>query len=241
MALDKTLVIGKEISQILYEDEDILVCVKPRGIAAETRRIGQQDMVSLLRNYRSRKLESAYIGLVHRLDQPVEGIMVFGKNPKSTAGLSAQLRKGVFSKKYMAVVSGKMPQKKGHLLDYIVKDSKHNLSRIAGSDDAHAKKAELDYEIVNELTEEDAGFQLVCITLLTGRHHQIRLQLSNAGAPIVGDVKYGSPNRPESVDKLDGGALALCAYQLQFFHPITKKRMEYQIHPSGLAFQKFGA
>lgn len=218
--------------KILYEDADILVCVKPAGTASETRKSGEQDMVSLLRNYRAGKGEEAYIGLVHRLDQPVEGILVFGKDRETAAALSRQLTQGAFRKCYLAVAQGHMACKEGAALDYLKKDPRSNTSYIVTAKDAQAKKAELRYRVLETVRSGGEESNLVEIKLLTGRHHQIRVQFSHLGAPLAGDRKYGGP---------PGQGLALCAYRLEFTHPKSKEQMQFAIAPSLAVFQKFGS
>ncbi len=222
--------------RILYEDSDILVCVKPAGIASQTKKSGQQDMVSLLCNYLHEKGEAPDIGLVHRLDQPVEGILVFGKHTKSTAALNRQLTQGGFCKGYMAVTQGEMPAREGKLVDHLKKDGQRNLSVVASKDDPQAKKAELFYEVLQTDAQSSPVQNLVKIRLLTGRHHQIRVQFSHLGTPLAGDTKYGVHKQPRQPD-LRG--LGLCACELEFAHPVSKKRMRFTIVPSRPVFQPF--
>lgn len=244
-----------ELLDIRYEDEDIIVCIKPAGTASETKRAGQQDMASLLRNYRHRRGEEPYIGLIHRLDQPVEGILVFGKNPHSSAALSRQLAQGAFCKDYLAVTQGDMPAREGKLLDYLKKDGRSNTSHIAHAGDAQAKKAELWYQVLETDTGGHLVHNLVKIRLLTGRHHQIRVQMAHLGTPLAGDRKYGRQDgkaasaggrkygrqdgEAASADGGYTGGLGLCAFGLQFVHPVTKEEMKFQIVPSQPVFQKF--
>lgn len=217
--------------RILYEDADLIVCVKPAGTASQTSRTGQQDMVSLLRNYRHKKGEEPYIGLVHRLDQPVEGILVFGKHTKSTAALAGQLAKGIFSKCYLAVTEGNMPQQEGKRTDYVRKNARTNRSEIVPASDAKAKRAELYYQVLETDRNQDPVKNLVKIQLLTGRHHQIRVQMAYFGTPLAGDRKYG---------RSDGdGTLGLCACELAFRHPVTGKEMAFAISPSQAVFKNF--
>ncbi|MDE7313493.1 MAG: RluA family pseudouridine synthase [Eubacterium sp.] len=221
--------------KILYEDRHILVCVKPAGIAAQTKLSGQQDMVSLLCNYRHEKGEEPYAGLVHRLDQPVEGILVFGRHTKSTAALCKSMAQGGFSKGYLAVTLGEMPAKAGRLTDYLIKDGRRNLSAVAGPGDAQAKKAELLYKVLKTDTGSSPVQNLVKIRLLTGRHHQIRVQMAHLGTPLAGDTKYGI--QPCTM----GGGLGLCACELEFMHPFDHKKMRFEISPSQPVFQAFGS
>ena len=244
--------------EILYEDSQILVCHKPAGVATETRRLGQQDMVSLLKNYRVGRDEEPYIGLVHRLDQPVEGVMVFAKTPVAAAELSRQVQNRSIGKHYYAVgvmqeiasvsleekIRGQIGEN-GTLTDYILFDKKRNVSSIVSQETPQAKKAVLDYHVIGT-----DGIR-VCfdVALHTGRHHQIRLQLAHHGCPLVGDTKYGRVQRQDELagsknsetdDRIrDGSQLALCSYRLQFVHPSTKKEMDFSIHPHNQAFDTF--
>lgn len=226
-----------EIIKILYEDADILVCVKPAGTASETRKSGEQDMVSLLRNYRHGRGEEPYAGLVHRLDQPVEGILVFGKHARSTSALSRQLARGGFSKIYLAVTEKAMPQQEGRLVDFLKKDSRSNTSFVAAQGEAQAKKAELLYQVLETQARQERVQNLVRIELLTGRHHQIRVQMAHLGTPLAGDLKYG---RKETASRgTQAAGPALCACELEFLHPASRKKMKFHICPSQPVFQKF--
>lgn len=211
--------------EIIFEDEFIIVCKKPPGIPTQTPKSGVTDMVSLLKNYRVSKGEPPYVGLVHRLDQPVEGVIVFAKDKKSAAALSAQMQAHTFEKYYYAMVKGTFSPACGTLENYLLRDGKSNVSSVVPKDTTGAKRAELSYETVK--TMEDRS--LVRIQLKTGRHHQIRVQLAHAGHPIIGDKKYGR-NTPGYLP------LGLCSYHIGFIHPVTKKKVVYEITPSGAAF-----
>ena len=215
--------------EIIYEDEAIIVCRKEAGVAVQTARAGQADVVSLLKNYRAKKKEEPYIGLIHRLDQPVEGVMVFAKTPQATAKLSAQVSSRSMEKEYLAVTTGVPEPQKGELRDWLLRDGKTNTSAVVARGISQAKEAVLDYEVEQVL--EDAQQALVHIWLHTGRHHQIRVQFAHAGYPLVGDTKYGKPEQ--------GGRycpVALCSCRIGFLHPVTKKKMEFVIEPKGTAF-----
>jgi 23S rRNA pseudouridine1911/1915/1917 synthase len=235
--------------KIIQEDQDILVCYKPAGIATQTRRLGQKDMESLLRNYRAGKGEPPYIGIVHRLDQPVEGIMVFAKNQKAAASLSKQVQERSIGKHYYTLVrtDGSLP-KKGTLTDYLLFDPKQNLTTVVESSNENnpagsnqdkrnpnsnsgqkPQKAVLDYEI----KQEQDGIALLDITLHTGRHHQIRVQLAHMGCPILGDTKYGNAGCGEPRQ------LALCSYRLSFLHPTTRAEIDLRIQPENPEFSFF--
>ena len=206
---------------ILYEDEEVIVCEKPAGVAAQTKRLGQADMESLLKNYRAGKGEQPYIGVVHRLDQPVRGVMVFAKTKEAAADLSRQVQTKMADKFYYAVTDGVPEQKKGTLEDYLLRDGKTNTSKVVSKSTEGAKSARLDYEV----TAQNKTNAILRIRLDTGRHHQIRVQLANAGIPIVGDTKY---NFKETMTR-SGNGLLLCSYKIGFKHPKTHKKMEFEI------------
>lgn len=220
----------KRNPEILFEDDHIIVCIKPAGMATQTKRLGQQDMESFLKNYRARKKEKPYIGVVHRLDQPVEGVMVFAKTQQAAGKLSEYIRQHAVGKHYYAIGhKGSCEIEKEQLLtDYISTDKKNNLSSVVDKDDPKAKEAKLRYSIIDALDD------YICfdIELFTGRQHQIRLQLSNLGCPICGDKKYGDAND-------EFRQLCLCSYRLDFKHPITGKELSYKIKPQNEAFKKY--
>lgn len=215
--------------EILHEDDAILVCYKPAGIATQTRKIGQQDMESLLQNYRARRGETPYIGVVHRLDQPVEGVMVFAKTPEAAAKLSEQIKNRTVGKHYYAVAwaDAFAGAGEGTLEDYLVFEHRDNLTRVADGDAPGAKKAKLEYRIVGRTEDR------LCADILlhTGRHHQIRVQFAHANMPLVGDARYGRQN--------GRGPLALCSYRLEFAHPTSGERVIFSTIPKGDGFGPF--
>ena len=221
--------------EVLYEDTDILICYKPAGMAVQTRRLGQPDMETWLKNYRVRRKEAPYIGIIHRLDQPVEGLVLFAKNQKAAARLSRQIQGHELGKYYYAIGSAAteqaaLPPQSATLTDYLGFDAGKNLGYIASAEaasgDRSVKKAVLDYRILGQEGAECC----FAITLHTGRHHQIRLQLANLGYPLLGDPKYGGA---------EGQQIALCARRLEFEHPTTKKRMTWEIRPRNPLFDKY--
>ena len=145
----------KIAEHILYEDDKLLVCVKPAGIAVQTKRMGEQDMESLLRNYLAAKGETPFIGIIHRLDQPVEGVMVFGKTKEATAELNRQMQKNGFEKYYLTVVYGKAEPKEGQLIDFLKKDGRSNTSSVVKQGTADAKRAALTYRVLQYSTLDD--------------------------------------------------------------------------------------
>ena len=205
----------------LFEDEQIIVCEKPAGVAVQTKRLGQADMESLLKNRRAGKGELPYIGVVHRLDQPVSGVMVFAKTSKAASRLSNQVREKIFKKKYLAVVDGKFETSNGILEDYLYKDERNNISKVVNKDKKNSKIAKLEYEVLTYNQVKDLS--LVKINLYTGRHHQIRVQLAHAGHSIFGDQKYGTRGK--------GKQIALWAYELTIQHPITKQELTFKCLP----------
>ena len=178
---------------ILYEDQDIIVCLKPAGIPTQTSRPGLPDMVSILKNHiyqNSAHKKQPYLAVIHRLDQPVEGLLVFAKTPAAAKELNRQLQSFGFGKYYQAVLLGCPQTADGILEDYLVKDGRTNTSRICTEETPGAKVARLSYHIAKTTAE----FSLAEIHLDTGRHHQIRVQMAHLGCPIAGDRKYG-PNQ----------------------------------------------
>lgn len=301
-------------TEIVYEDGAVLVVYKPAGLATQTAGVGRQDVISELKNYirqtenrTGKKRQSApYLGVVHRLDQPVEGLLVFAKNPKAAAGLSAQLQKQEegtgFCKHYYAVLYGCSAEKGGELEDYLCKkggraeivecQSKRQgvLARDAVGRDGRAeevgktrekqndteavskggnrqppnsdaRKARLEYCIlqttdISEIVPAEIGTEpggvnqigarmpqigiaLADIRLETGRFHQIRAQMAHGGMPLLGDLKYGSEESIEEGRKLNVRNVALCAYRLEFLHPVTGRKMGFHIKPKGEIFSLF--
>ena len=212
---------------ILFEDEHLIVCYKSAGIPTQTSKLGEQDMVSLLKNY----LKGGYVGVIHRLDQPVEGLLVFAKTPFAAKELNKGMQGAGFGKYYKAVLCGVPKESKGILEDYLVKDGRTNTSRVCNKEEKDAKKAVLSYEVIEKQEEKT----LVKVKLDTGRHHQIRVQMANMGCPIWGDTKYNT----ELIQDKRFRQVALCAYRLEFVHPKTKKKMEFEAEPKGEGFEIF--
>ena len=226
-----------ETLKILYEDSQIIVCKKPAGIPTQTQKLGTPDMVSLLKNHLAACPSSKgvpYLAVIHRLDQPVAGLLVFAKTPSAAKVLNQQLTSQGFGKHYRALVDHTPPHQEDILENYLVKDPKKNFSRICTKETPGAKLARLHYQVVKKgqgffnwgrgiFKNPPAPIELD-IHLDTGRHHQIRVQLAAMGCPIIGDTKYNPDADPRQ-------PLMLCAYRLEFFHPVTKKKLAFQLPP----------
>lgn len=210
---------------ILYEDNHLIVAIKPSGVLSQSDYTKDEDMLTILKKYLKDKYHkpgNVYLGLVHRLDRPVSGIMVFARTSKAASRLSMQIQKSEFEKKYYAIVHGHLEKAKGRFVDKIEKDEKKNV--ILNS--PNGKEAILDYEVL----EEKDNLSLVDITLKTGRYHQIRVQFASRKHPIYGDNLYG---------KKEKVPISLCAYSLSFNHPITKEKMIFKMKPESTLWQKF--
>ncbi|HOC06507.1 MAG: RluA family pseudouridine synthase [Bacillota bacterium] len=216
---------------VIYEDNHLLVVNKPPNILSQADKTGDEDMLTLLKRdlkQRYNKPGNVYLGLVHRLDRPVGGVMVFAKTSKAASRLSNQVRLREFSKIYLAVVHGR-PQDAARLQHYLIKDRGSNKVSIAGKGTAGAKEAVLEYQLLAH--KED--YSLLRINLFTGRSHQIRVQLAASGHPIFGDLRYGARvNRP-------GQQIALFCHELSFLHPTRKEPMTFtqvpgEAHPWNL-------
>ena len=201
---------------IIYEDNHLLVVEKPINIIVQEDNTKDKDLLTILKEYIKEKYNkpgNVYLGLVHGLDRPVGGIMVFAKTSKAAGRLSEQIRNKTFKKTYNAVVIGNINQS-GKLEDYLLKDEKKNIVKV----DKNGKLAILYYK---KLNYKD-NMSLVEINLETGRSHQIRVQMSNYGYPLFGDQKY---NKKASV----GEQIALFAKKIEFIHPITREKLVFEI------------
>lgn len=209
---------------IIYEDNHLLIVEKPVNILTQGDETGDTDLLTLLKEdlkTRYNKPGNVFLGLVHRLDRPVGGVMVFAKTSKAASRLSEQIRTRAFKKTYLAVINGTPAALKGRLEDYLVKDKSTNTVYVAPEKHKESKKAVLDYEVISV----SGCLSLVKVNLLTGRPHQIRVQFSSAGHPLYGDQKYGS-----SVNK-PGEQIALWSEEISFKHPISKGDLIFKSHP----------
>lgn len=204
--------------EILYEDNHVIVVYKPANILSQGDSTKDKDLLTLVKEYIKEKYHksgNAYVGLVHRLDRPVEGIMVFAKSSKAASRLTKQIQNHEFQKQYLAIINGILPEKKGEFRDYLEKREDGN---TVVTDKKQGKESMLRYEVLEEKEQES----LVKIELITGRHHQIRVQFASRGYPLVGDQRYGI---------LDKKQICLCSYHLSFLHPITQERLFFERFP----------
>ena len=240
------------ISRIIYEDKHLLVCYKPAGFATQTAQIGQMDMVSELRNFLASKkqeemsansrgrMQTPYLGVIHRLDQPVEGLLLFAKTKETAAALTRQLGTGILNKQYYAVTYGEPYADEDKLEDYLLTDKKKGISTIVEGESItkDAKKAVLHFRVMESVKAPGVvpggELHLLHIHIETGRLHQIRVQMAHAGMPLLGDCKYGE-GKPADYSQ----NVALCAYQIEFPHPVTGKYLSFRIKPEGKAFTLF--
>ena len=206
---------GSQMIKILYEDNHVLVVVKPANMPVCEDSSGDLDLLSYLKNYLKEKYNkpgNVYLGLIHRLDRPVGGVMVFAKTSKAASRLSEQVRTGKVCKKYYAVICGSLFGF-GEFHDKLLKDSKTNMVRV----DSSGKNSSLMYNVLWNKNH----YSLVDIELITGRSHQIRVQFSSRGYPLFGDQRY---NKSSKV----GEQIALFSYYLSFAHPVTHELMEFK-------------
>lgn len=211
--------------KILYEDNHIIVVVKPYGVPVQADASGDPDMLSMLKEYLVEKYSKpgeAYLGLVHRLDRPTGGVMVFAKTSKAAARLSEAIRDGEVEKKYLTVVEGAPRFKADKLRCWLKKFPAENVVKMVPELTEGAKYAELDYKLLAHDKVNDLS--LLMVNLVTGRGHQIRVQMAANGTPILGDARYG---RGEKL-KLP---LCLWATELRFAHPVGGKVMDFRVYP----------
>ncbi len=210
------MVDGKKMINVIYEDNHIIVVEKKPNIPVQEDSSKDLDMLTIIKKYLKDKYNkpgNVYLGLVHRLDRPVGGIMVFAKTSKAASRLSEQIRNNEFKKTYYAVVMGKL-DKTGTFKDKLLKDEKNNIVKV----DPKGKESILNYEVV----DYKDNMSLVKVDLVTGRSHQIRVQFSSRGHALVGDKRYGNDNYK---------TLGLCAYHIEFMHPVKKEIMAFTRYP----------
>lgn len=209
---------------VIYEDNHIIVVKKTVNIPSQGDKTGDVDMLTIIKDYLKEKYKkpgNVYLGLIHRLDRPVGGVMVFAKTSKAAARLSEQVRNKTFSKKYLAIVDGKLESVTGILENYLLKNERTNTSKVVQDETQKSKYAKLKYEVLKY--NEEINLSVVKIALHTGRHHQIRVQFANIGHSLYGDQKYGTRGR--------GKQICLWAYELSLVHPVTKEEMTFRVLP----------
>ena len=219
------------MEKIIFEDNHIIVVEKPVNIPSQADKTGDIDMLTIIKEYLKEKYNkpgNVYLGLVHRLDRPVGGVMVFAKTSKAASRLSNQVREKQFEKTYLAIVNGKMEQETGTLKDYMYKNERNNMSKVVPEGTKNSKLAVLDYEVLKY--SKELNLSVLKINLHTGRHHQIRVQLSSRNHSIYGDQKYGGRGH--------GKQIALWAYELKFYHPITNEKLVFESIPSKIGSWK---
>lgn len=218
---------------ILYEDNHVIVVVKPKGILSQADKTGGNDMLTIIKEYIKEKYNkpgNVYLGLVHRLDRMTEGLMVFAKTSKAASRLSENIREGDFKKKYIALVYGNLEiGKKETLTNFLIKDEKNNISKVVTEKTKGAKQAILEYNVIGHTVYKREQCSYISVNLITGRHHQIRVQMANIGYPLVGDVKYGKMKKED---------LALVNSELKFIHPTKDEIMEFEYMPEKVGIWK---
>lgn len=210
--------------KIIFEDNHLLIVEKPVNVLSQSDDTGDPDLLSLLKQDikdRYNKPGEVYLGLVHRLDRPVGGVMVFARTSKSASRLSEQIRQKEFNKTYLAIVHGVPEKMQGRLINYLVKDSNTNTVSVGGKGTQGSKEAILDYEVL----ANDSGLSLIRINLQTGRSHQIRVQFANLGHPLYGDQKYGAQQNKV------GQQIGLWAVGVSFLHPTLKQKLVFKCLP----------
>ena len=211
-------------AKIYYEDNHLLIVEKPANMPVQADNSQDLDLLTFYKQFikeRDEKPGNVYLGLVHRLDRPVAGLIIFAKTSKAASRLSDALRRRAIDRSYLAVVHGHPRKDSGQLTDYLWKDKRKNQSYVVSPQHKQAKKAQLNYQVL----DQSQDFSLVRIQLQTGRSHQIRVQMQHLGHPLYGDQKYGA-----AVNQV-GQQIAPWAYQVQFIHPVKKEPLSIQSLP----------
>lgn len=245
---------------IVYEDDYIIACVKPYGVPSQPDKTFGEDMVTLVKEYLYEQAgangEEPYVAVINRLDRPVGGIILFAKDESTAAKLSDMVQDREIQKFYQVVVSGFMKEPEGEMSDWLLHDKKTNVTKVVSKDTKGAKKAELVYEVLDELDTDEGPVSYLLVELLTGRHHQIRCQMAANGTPVWGDTKYGSfsdkqktsgnpnkaskgngkNNRSKSGGKGRSSEIGLFSTRMEFVHPVTGEEIVLHREPEGKAF-----
>lgn len=206
---------GANYIEVLFEDNHLLVINKPSGILIQGDATGDEPLVEIAKKYIKEKYNkpgAVFLGVVHRLDRPVSGVVVFARTSKALTRMNALFKDRKTKKTYWAIVDQRPPANSGHLVHWLIKDEKKNKTTAYTKEHGEGKKSELDYKVI----DRQGPYYLIQVNPITGRGHQIRVQLASMGCSIVGDLKYGSPT-PN-----DDGSICLHARMLEFVHPVTK-------------------
>ncbi len=214
--------------KVLYIDNHLLTVLKPAGILSQGDRTGDHSMLEICKSYIKNKFDkpgAVFLGLVHRLDRPVSGVMLFARTSKAASRMAKQFRERSTEKIYLAATEGRPPQDEGALIHYLDKRKRPARVLVFSEKKAESRKAELNYKLLG--TKNDRS--LLQIKLITGVKHQIRAQLAKIDCPIIGDYKYDFRKPPAKTEKLySGRAIALHAYKLTISHPTTKEKLTFK-------------
>ena len=232
---------------IIFEDEYMIACVKPYGVSVQPDNGDGENLMTAVKNYLydGASEEEPYLAVINRLDKPVSGIVLYAKTEEMAASLADLMQSDEMSKYYQAVVTGFMDEPEGTLTDWMIFDKKTNTSKIVTPDTKGAKKAELNYEVLDELDTDEGPISYLLIELLTERHHQIRCQLAHAGLGIWGDIKYNTKFKDKSSKSSKakgrtkagkGSGIGLFSTMLEFTHPVTGEEISLHREPEGEAF-----
>ena len=248
--------------EVIYEDKYIIACVKPCGVPSQGDKSNDVDMVSQVQNYlfdNSESDEEPYVAVIHRLDKPVGGILLFAKDRETAARLSDMQQDGQIEKYYQAVLTGFLPEDEEGFTDYLLTDAKTGTTKVVPKGTKGAKEARLYYEILDEFETDIGPLSYVLIELETGRHHQIRCQMAAHGAPVWGDRRYnpqfgggsskgglgssagksgrGGRNGGSGTGSKNSGEIGLYFSRMEFDHPVTGERIILKAEPEGAAFE----
>jgi len=211
--------------EVIFEDNQIIVAVKPAGVLSQADDSGMPDMLTMLKAYIKEKYNkpgNVYLGLLHRLDRPVSGVMVFARTSKAASRISDQIRKREMTKIYRAVVEGEMEETEGRLENWCTKDGKHNITTVSDRPlNSESKKAALRYRLIDRAEYKGKMISLIKVELETGRSHQIRAQMAHCGHPLLGDAKYGTG--------LYKGDICLQSCLIGFKHPVKNEYIEFEM------------
>lgn len=216
--------------EIIYKDDNFIVVEKPAGVPSQPDKTGDEDLLSTL----ERQFKN--IWLLHRLDRPVGGLMVFALNEQAASEINKQINNGSFKKSYYAVSCGAAKSESGELRNYLVKNQRLNISAVSNKENRNAKEAVLKYSLIKTIENDKFGrLSLMDIELFTGRHHQIRVQMSYAGMPLWGDVKYN----PAFKRGYYNVSPALYSHRIELINPDTKKKEVFEKTPQFEPFSLF--